>query len=65
MNTTKLMQLFKERPLRGPFGTDACRAWELSVRRFKAEAKRLGMTEWEAEQLCREKSVSAGISPST
>ena len=65
MATTRLQQLFRDRPCRGPVGTSACRLWELSIRRFKAEAKRLGLTEWEAEQQCREKSESAATLPNT
>jgi len=59
MDTIKLYKLFRERPPRGPMGTPACIAWEFSIRRFKAKAKRLGLTEWEAETLCREKKESA------
>ncbi|MCK4721764.1 MAG: hypothetical protein KAT75_00600 [Dehalococcoidia bacterium] len=65
MDTTKLFQLFMDRPLRGPSGSWACHTWERSVAAFKAEAEKLGMTEWEAEKLCREKRESVGTYPST
>ena len=65
MDTTKLFQLFIDRPLRGYEDTWQCRAWERSIKRFQAEANRLGLTEWEAEKLCRDKRESAVTSPST
>lgn len=65
MDIARLLELCNQIPPRQPRGSPSNKQRIAASSRFKAEAKRQGLTFVEALKLCREKKESAGISPST